>query len=207
MFKTNSKYIELNKNWLLFCLLGKCSQCFLSSFIPKHLIGDGFDEFWGEVVFQCAESTIVNANGSVCSGRYPYYKSPEYNSYAIYLTIIPSFLLQGLGYMIVFLSMLEFICAQAPNAMKGTLVGIWYSMLFIKYAVVSSLDTRFSLFDLIPWNINNGIKGFLVFVSINAFLLGCSKYQYRQRNEVVSEQRIIEDLYERELLSPIVFLR
>ena len=47
--------------------------------------------------------------------------------------------------------------------------------------------------------IYHGVKGFVVFMSIIVFWVACSKYQYRERNEVVNVQFIIiENQYERE---------
>ena len=52
------------------------------------------------------------------------------------LLIIPQ-ILHGLAYLLVFMTVLEFICAQAPYTMKG-LIGIWYPNLSIKYLVVNT---------------------------------------------------------------------
>ena len=43
------------------------------------------------------------------------------------ILIIPQ-ILQGLSYLLVFLTALEFICAQAPLRLKGLLIGIWYGL-------------------------------------------------------------------------------
>ena len=44
--------------------------------------------------------------------------------------------LHGFGYMLVFLTVLGFICAQAPFRLKGFMVGIWYAMLSIKFITI-----------------------------------------------------------------------
>ena len=49
-------------------------------------------------------------------------------------------ILHGFGYMLVFLTVLEFICAQAPFRLNGFMVGIWYAMLSIKY-FITTIDT------------------------------------------------------------------
>ena len=119
------------------------------------------------------------------------------------LTITLSFIIptvQGISYILVFLSMLEFICAQSPNAMKGLMIGMWYFMLSIKYFCVNPLDTHQNLLDTDTWNIYHGAKGVGIFISIIAFSFVCGRYKYRERDEIVNEQAIIEEVYERELL-------
>ena len=96
------------------------------------------------------------------------------------------------------MTMLEFICAQAPNSMKGLLIGLWYSMLSMKFLIVYNLDVY--LLDTISWYIYNLAKGVGIFVSIILFSLACKCYRYREKNEVVNYQNIIEEQYERELL-------
>ena len=62
------------------------------------------------------------------------------------------------------------------------------------------LDTSSSTLETIPWNIYHGIKGIGIFLSIISFSLVYRYYRYRERNEIVNEQNIIEEQYERELL-------
>ena len=113
------------------------------------------------------------------------------------LLIIPQ-LLHGIAYLLVFMTVLEFICAQAPYTMKGLLIGIWYATLSIKYLVVDILDGY--MVEENSWNIYHGVKGFGIFLSIVSFSFVCKFYHYRERNEIVNEQAIIEKQYERELL-------
>ena len=83
------------------------------------------------------------------------------------LLIIPQ-IFHGLAYLLVFMTVLEFICAQAPYTMKGFLIGIWYSTLSIKYLVVNVLDGY--MIEETTWNIYHGVnKGFCIFLSILSF--------------------------------------
>ena len=150
--------------------------------------------FVDPLLVTCLSSTLMY-NDSLSNGCFA---TPR-NNYLIYLSLIP-LALKGFSYLIISLTMLEFICAQSPNAMKGLLIGVWYSMLAIKYSLVNVLDILLQRIDITPWNIYHGIKGLLVFFSIIAFSKVCKRYRYRERNEVVGEQTIIEELYERELL-------
>ena len=125
--------------------------------------------------------------------------TPVLINLTFYLSIIP-LVLYGISYVLVFLTTLEFICAQAPNTLKGLLVGTCYSMFSIKHILVNNFDTDARLLAINPWNAYNGVKGLGIFVSIVVFSLVYMNYRYRERNEVVSEQAIIEEQYERELL-------
>ena len=96
------------------------------------------------------------------------------------------------------MTVLEFICAQAPYTTKGLLIGIWYATMFIKYLIVNIMDGY--MVEETTWNIYHGIKGFVVFLSMVSFSLDYKFYCYRERDEIVNEQAIIEEQYERELL-------
>ena len=124
--------------------------------------------------------------------------SPPVSDAVINLSVI-IMILYGLSYVLVFTTVLEFICAQSPNETKGLLVGVWYSMLSIRIAVMNTIETQV-IMDTIQWNVYHGIKGFLMFLSLTVFSLVCKSYKYRERNEIVSEQAMIEAQYERELL-------
>ena len=113
------------------------------------------------------------------------------------LLIIPQ-IFHGLTYLLVFMTVLEFICAQAPYTMKGLLIGIWYSTLSIKYLIVNVLDGY--MIKETTWNIYHGVKGFCIFLSILSFCFVYKFYHYHERDEIVNEQAIIEEQYERELL-------
>ena len=121
------------------------------------------------------------------------------NLLPVYLSVIP-FTIQGISYLLIFMTILEFICAQSPNALKGLLIGIWYSTTSIKFVAIHMLDTSSSTSETIPWNIYHGIKGISIFLSIISFSSVYRYYRYRERNEIVNVQTIIEEQYERELL-------
>ena len=116
----------------------------------------------------------------------------------LFLMLIIPQLLHGLGCLLVFMTVLEFICAQAPHTMKGLLIGIWYATFSIKFLVVNVIEKYTE--DQTTWNIYHGVKGFSIFLSIVSFSLVCKFYRYRERDEIVNEQSIIEEQYERELL-------
>ena len=110
-------------------------------------------------------------------------------------------ILHGFGYMLVFLTALEFICAQAPFRLKGFMVGVWYAMLSIKY-FITTIDTAIVYYQLTErtWIIYESIKIGIIGLSLIIFGISCRWYRYRERDEVVNIQGMIEEIYERELL-------
>ncbi len=124
------------------------------------------------------------------------FTDPYNGNYVIYGSIIPLALL-GIAYQLVFMTTMEFICAQSPTSMKGILIGIWYAISSIKYIIIY-LDRQF--IETTQWSIYTGIKGLCVLLSIVLFALVSKNYRFRERNEIVNEQCIVEHIYENELL-------
>ena len=114
--------------------------------------------------------------------------------------LVPPQILHGFGYMLVFLTVLEFICAQAPFRLKGFMVGIWYAMLSIKYfiAIIDSAIIYYLMERV--WIIYESIKIGIIGLSLIIFGISCRWYRYRERDEVVNVQGMIEEIYEREFL-------
>ena len=110
-------------------------------------------------------------------------------------------ILQGFGYMLVFVSVLEFICAQAPFRLKGFMVGIWYAMFSIKYIFVDIIEFSITFFykEDRTWIIYESIKIGIIGLSLIIFGISCRWYRYRERDEVVNVQGMIEDIFEKEL--------
>ena len=119
---------------------------------------------------------------------------PVDNTYK--LLIIPQ-LLNGFSSLLVSMIVFDFICAQAPRTTQGLLIGLWYATFSIRYLVVGVLD------DLITerksWLICEGVKGFLILVSLVLFSCVSRHYRYRQRDEIVNVQGMIEEIYERQM--------
>ena len=86
------------------------------------------------IVKACTYATFVNSPLNTTCVQYCTDPPISSNLYIVYLAMIP-LLLQGISYMIVYLTMLEFICAQSPNETKGLLIGIGYSLISIKYLI------------------------------------------------------------------------
>ena len=188
----------LSRIWigLFICLVNEQLQCFYSitmefkAFQCKNM---HFEQHNVPVMLKCLMSNVnVNTQNNTCQH---FCSSPPVNDTVIYLIMI----LHGLAYVLVFSTVLEFICAQSPNETKGLLIGLWYSMLSIKSFFINIIDTQVPM-DTTEFNIYHGTKGVAIFISLAAFSIVCKKYKYRERNEVVNEQAMIEEQYERELL-------
>ena len=120
----------------------------------------------------------------------------DQNNTPFILLLIP-YLLQGLSFLLVFMTALEFICAQAPLRLKGLLIGIWYALLAINYLLIESSELY--TITRINWVIFNSVKTFLILISLIVYMFVAKRYRYRLRDEVVNEQYLVEEIYEREL--------
>ena len=115
----------------------------------------------------------------------------------IYLWFIIPQLLNGLSSLLVSMTVFEFICAQAPRTTQGLLIGMWYATFSIRYLVVGLLDTFIT--ERRAWLICEGAKGFMILVSLVLFWCVSRHYRYRQRDEIVNVQGMIEEIYERRM--------
>ncbi len=148
------------------------------------------------IVLTCIFKTnmVQVSNGSCVSACV----EPSSHNYVAWIAAAIVLILYGLSYVLVFMTTVEFISAQSPNSTKGLLIGIWYSMLSIKYIFVNTLDIIY--LETVSWSVYNGCKGVGLFVSIGLFSFIAKNYRYREKNEVVNSQAMIEEQYERELL-------
>ena len=81
------------------------------------------------------------------------------------------------------------------------MVGIWYAMLSIKY-FVTVIDSFFVVYDPEErtWIIYESIRIGIIGLSLIIFGISCQWYRYREHDEVVNVQGMIEEIFERELL-------
>ena len=141
-------------------------------------------------------SSEIDINGT-CSMLTEYDQSLCGENNTPFLLLILTNILQGLSFWLVFMTALEFICAQAPLRLKGLLIGLWYASLAANYLLVEVTETFTT--DSTTWEIFHEVKAFLIFLSLMFYLCVSKRYCYRQRDEVVNEQYLVEEIYEREL--------
>ena len=110
--------------------------------------------------------------------------------------IFPQFL-NGLSYLFVFLTIMEFILAQSPRSMQGFLIGVWYSVQFLSL-FISAVE---SFHQINCWKYITGVKSILMLFMIPVFIIVGMKYKRRIREELsnVNTYGIIESYYERKL--------
>ena len=121
-----------------------------------------------------------------------HFNDPVDNTYLWF--IIPQ-LLNGLSSLLVSMTVFEFISAQAPRTTRGLLIGLWYATFSIRILVVDLLNDYIT--EKQSWLISEGVKGFLILVSLVLFSCVSKNYRYRQRDEIVNVQGMIEDIYDK----------
>ena len=122
-----------------------------------------------------------------------------------YLWLICPQILNGLAQLLVHMTTLEFVCAQAPRTMQGMLIGIWYAMFSIRYILMNSLDQVFTSPDELL--IYQAVRSGVVMVSLVLYVCVSRTYQYRIRDWVVNVQWIVEDVFKRRIQQEESYLR
>ena len=140
----------------------------------------------------CIIRTGCNFNPHLEMWNCQQYNDPVDNTYLWF--IIPQ-LLNGLSSLFVSMTVFEFICAQAPRTTQGLLIGLWYATFSIRYIAVGILDNLIT--ERRSWLICEGVKGFLILVSLVLFWCVSRRYCYRQRDEIVNVQGMIEDTHDK----------
>ena len=181
---------------LLFCFI----KVLLEIVIQVTMTGGEYcDHFGNNTIDSCyflsCDLNINNACVTISNATDDLFYCKE-NNFPFLLLLIPN-ALQGLSIFLVFMTALEFICAQAPLRLKGLLIGVWYAFLAINYLFVEVLEL-FTI-ESTTWKIFHGIKAGFIFLSLVMYLCVSRQYRYRLRDEVVNEQYLIEEIYEREL--------
>ena len=147
--------------------------------------------------FTCTKECYIirtgcNFNPHSKEWNYQQYNDPIDNTYLWF--IIPQ-LLNGLSSLLVSMTVFEFICAQAPRTTQGLLIGLWYATFGIRYLAAGILDNHIT--ERRSWLICEGVKGFLILVSLVLFWCVSRRYRYRQRDEIVNVQGMIEDTHDK----------
>ena len=151
-----------------------------------------YENFIGNCFFILAQFD----NNGTCSALSEIQDFCPRNNLPFLLMIIPN-ILQGFAFILVFMTTFEFICAQAPLRLKGLLIGIWYASLAVYYLPVRVSELFVT--DVVTWEVFYEVKAFLIFLSLILFMCVSKWYRYRVRDEVVNEQFLVEEIYEREL--------
>ena len=178
---------------VLCCLIKEVTKIIIHATMTKGKLCNLADK--NSMVSCYLISSKININGT-CSILSEYQNYCDLNNIPFLLMIIPN-VLQGLAFLLVFMTTLEFICAQAPLRLKGLLIGIWYALLAVYYLPVAV--TEYFLTDDTTWEVFHEVKAFLTFLSLMLYLCVSRRYRYRLRDEVVNEQFLVEEIFERRL--------
>ena len=114
-----------------------------------------------------------------------------------FLWLLAPQILHGLAQVLTNMTVLEFICAQAPRTMQGLLIGLWYAMFSIQYLLMGLLDVTFQTSHY--YYVYQGVRALIVLVSLALYSLVAKNYKYRVREDVVPEQWLIENIIERRI--------
>ena len=113
-----------------------------------------------------------------------------------YVLIVPQ-VLNGFSLLLIFLTTIEFILAQAPRSMQGLLIGFWYSIQSINVLNSSILSSSSAGCEYISYSIRLGIA----VASVIAFVIVSLWYKGRMRQEIslIKLKTIIENYTVRNL--------
>ena len=111
--------------------------------------------------------------------------------------IIPQ-ALNGLSFLLVFLTVVEFILAQAPRDMQGFLIGIWYALESVNVFILAIE----SFTQINCWGYILSIKAVIMIIMLVFYIIVAVKYKRRAKEEAtdVNKQQIIEMYCERHLM-------
>uniref|UniRef100_A0A1X7VMA7 Major facilitator superfamily associated domain-containing protein n=1 Tax=Amphimedon queenslandica TaxID=400682 RepID=A0A1X7VMA7_AMPQE len=118
------------------------------------------------------------------------------NTFSYYL-IAPQ-VLNGIANVLVFLTALEFILAQAPCTMQGLLIGLWYMMDVLDEGIREAeiVTTRKEEPNKTLVFLHCGRLG-MVLASIFAYMIAAHFYKYRDRDNIVNSYQLVTDKIER----------
>ena len=101
----------------------------------------------------------------------------------VFWWLITPQVLKGIGYLLVAMVTLEFICIQAPRESQGILIGTWYATYSISHVVSIVGVVKAIILDGRLWYIYKGVLAVLMIFLIVCFSSIVYNYQYRERDE------------------------
>ena len=172
---------------LLFVLLSLSSSFIIRGMaeFSEQPREEGFPSW--QVTQACLEFRLNGSVGTISP-------TVDHGNVLIWWLALPQ-LLNGVAHLLVFMTALEFICAQAPRSSQGLLIGLWHTGYSVRLLVVGILDNF--LTSEFQWYVYQGAKTGFVFLFTAMFWWISRRYRYRQRDDVVNEQFLVEDTYSR----------
>ena len=120
------------------------------------------------------------------------------------LYLILPYTLKALGYMLFYIAAYEFICAQSPYAMKGLLIGTFFTVKGLFHLIGATIP----FIPFTTWKFKTSFPscGFVYYlvniiiavIGLIAYTWVARRYQYRQRDEPDNIYRYAEEYYDRD---------
>ena len=151
----------------------------------------------------------VHANVTTCFlNDYPscYYRADcsntllHINSYCLVI----QYFLNAVGYMLLYIAVYEFMCAQSLHVMKGLVIGTFFAIKGV-FQLLGVLITYIPLAFAWPWNTASRlpscgfvyylINAIIALIGIVAYTYVAWQYQYRERDEPDNIYRYAEEYY------------
>lgn len=112
--------------------------------------------------------------------------------------LVTNTILSALSSMLIYIAVIEFICAQSPNAMKGMLIGVFYAI----KGIFELLGT-IAVLPFMAWgefDTNRGLGYFIVNLILGViffivYVIVAGRYKYRVRDELSREREFAENYY------------
>ena len=109
--------------------------------------------------------------------------------------------ISALAFYVVISTFLEFICAQAPQSMKGFLIGFMWLMTVLFVVIAYFIYYVFSLNCSVP-GCGTAYFSLITILSVVGFVIYCVVarwYKHRERDDCPNDQAIIEEVFARRL--------
>ena len=104
-----------------------------------------------------------------------------------------------ISYIVLTVSLLEFIIAQSPHSMKGILIGFFYAIRYGMAGLVALIQqlpcTHLHSAISCSGTVNYTVITFVALLSFIMFSVVSCKYRLRERDEVVSAHIFAEEYY------------
>ena len=109
-------------------------------------------------------------------------------------------ILSALSNMLIYISVIEFICSQSPSSMTGLLIGLFYTIKGLFQLIATALIVPFISCFHGGYFHGNWLGYFLVniiigVITIIVYVCVAKRYKYRERNEPCKIRQYAEEYY------------
>ena len=123
----------------------------------------------------------------------------RYINIITYLNFIIPMVTSDISYIVLTVSLLEFIIAQSPHSMKGILIGFFYAIRYGMAGLVALIQqlpcTHLHSAISCSGTVNYAVITFVALLSFIMFSVVSCKYKLRERDEVVNVHIFAEEYY------------